>query len=136
VEWDDVERKRLTVSFHWRNAGDEEEAERHLQAVALRAEAEGFVARFGRKVLEIRPPVEANKGTAVAKLLEEAGLRRALYAGDDTTDLDAFRTLADADLDVRLLVAVRSAEGPDELLRRADLEVDGPAAMADVLRRL
>ena len=93
VDWDDVERKPLTITFHYRRAEDEEEAERFLEAVATRARAEGLVARFGRKVLELRPPVAAHKGTAVAHLLGERGLARALYAGDDTTDLDAFKAV-------------------------------------------
>src|SRR5262245_48064601 len=65
VDWADVEPKPLTVSFHYRRAPDEAEALRLLDAVATRARAEGFVARFGRKVLELRPPLDANKGTAV-----------------------------------------------------------------------
>ena len=61
----------------------------------------------------MRPPVDADKGTAVRALLAERELRRALYAGDDTTDLDAFRGLDGLELAVR--VAVVSEEGPSEL---------------------
>ena len=89
VAWEDVERKPLTVTFHYRRAEDESEALRMLEAVATRARHEGLIPKFGRKVLELRPPVGAHKGTAVAHLLGERGLERALYAGDDTTDLDA-----------------------------------------------
>ena len=94
VDWDDIERKPLSVTLHYRRADDELEALAMLEAVATRARHEGFVARFGRKVLELRPPVAAHKGTAVTHLLGERGLERALYAGDDTTDLDAFAALA------------------------------------------
>src|SRR5687768_5400732 len=94
VDWPDVERKPLTVTFHYRRAEDESEAVRLLQAVATRASAEGLVPRFGRKVLELRPPLAAHKGTAVAHLLDRNGLERALYAGDDSTDVDAFGALA------------------------------------------
>ena len=134
VDWDDVERKPLTISFHYRRAEDEGEARRFLEAVADRARAEGFVARFGRKVLELRPPIAANKGTAVTHLLGERGLRRALFAGDDTTDLDAFRALEGLELGVR--VAVASPEGPPELREAADVVVDGPAAVLELLQRL
>ena len=89
--------------------------------MAERARAAGLVPRFGRKVLEIRPPVEADKGTAVRQLLEEAGLRRALYAGDDTTDLDAFRGSTGSSSRVR--VAVSSDEAPEELVSAADVVV-------------
>jgi trehalose 6-phosphate phosphatase len=134
VDWEDVERKPLTVSFHYRRAEDEDEALTMLNAVATRARHEGYVARFGRKVLELRPPVAAHKGTAVAHLLGERSLERALYAGDDTTDLDAFNALGDLELGVR--VAVASPEGPVELREAADVIVDGPAELLQLLRRL
>jgi len=134
VDWDDVEPKPLTVTFHYRRAPDETAALQMLEAVANRARAEGLVARFGRKVLELRPPLDAHKGTAVRALLDRAGLRRALYAGDDTTDLDAFAALDGLELGVR--VAVASPEGPLALRGAADVVVGSPAEMLEVLRDL
>jgi trehalose-phosphatase len=129
-----AERKRLTLGFHWRTAPDEGEALAVLRALAETAEHEGLRPRWGRKVLEIRPPVDADKGTAVRALLERHDLKRALYAGDDTTDVDAFRALEGLDLAVR--VAVASPEGPRELREAADLVVDGPEELLSLLRRL
>jgi trehalose 6-phosphate phosphatase len=134
VVWPDLEDKGLTVSLHYRNAADQEEARKELEEIAARAREAGFVARFGRKVLELLPPIEANKGTAIRDLLAEHGLQRALYAGDDTTDLDAFRALDPLEVGVR--VAVASPEGPRELEEAADLVVDGPPALLELLRRL
>ena len=134
VDWDDVERKPLTVSLHYRRADDEASARARLEAVADRARGEGLVARFGRKVLELRPPVAADKGTAVAHLLGERGLERGLYAGDDTTDLDAFAALAGLELGVK--VAVASTEGPPELREAADIVVGGPAEVVQLLALL
>ncbi len=134
VDWDDIERKPLTVTFHYRRTENETDALAMLEAVAARARHEGLVPRFGRKVLELRPPIGAHKGTAVAHLLGERGLERALYAGDDTTDLDAFNALQGLELGVR--VAVASAEGPAELRETADILVDGPAEFVEVLRLL
>ena len=134
IDWDDIERKPLTVTFHYRRAEDEGEALKMLAAVAARARHEGLVANFGRKVLELRPPVGAHKGTAVAHLLGERGLQRALYAGDDTTDLDAFNAVQGLELGVR--VAVASPEGPPELREAADIVVDGPAEFRELLRLL
>ena len=133
VPWP-VESKLLTVSFHYRDAEDERAALVTLDDVAERAREEGFTARYGRKVLEILPPVSADKGTAVRHLLEDRGLSRALYAGDDTTDLDGFRALDGLELAVR--VAVVSEEGPPALREAADLLVDSPAQFLDLLRRL
>src|SRR4051794_10896711 len=136
VSWPeaDVENKGLTASLHYRNAADEEAARADLDAIAERARNEGFRARFGRKVLELLPPVDASKRSAVIHLLEREGLQRALYAGDDTTDLDAFAALEGLELAVR--VAVASPEGPEELRAQADLVVASPAELAGLLRAL
>lgn len=133
VDWP-VEDKGLTVSFHYRQAGDEDAALAYLEEVADRARQEGLVPRFGRKVLEIRPPVDADKGTAVQHLLAEASLQRALYAGDDTTDLDAFRALDGLEQGVR--VAVSSDEAPKGLVSSADIVVGSPAELVELLQRL
>ena len=133
VDWP-VEDKGLAVVFHYREAENEEAALGVLRGVAARATALGLRAQFGRKVLEVRPPVAADKGTAVRALLEQRGLQRALYAGDDTTDLDAFRGLDGLDLSVR--IAVASAEGPPELRDAADIVVESPAELTELLRGL
>ena len=90
----------------------------------------------GRKVVEAKPPIDADKGTAARALLEERGIDRALYAGDDTTDLDAFRGLDEARLDVAVKVAVGSPEMNPRLLTEADLVVDGPGELLYLLRTL
>jgi trehalose 6-phosphate phosphatase len=128
------ERKRLSVSFHYRTEPDEAAAVTRLERIAERALHEGLRPRWGRKVLEIRPPVDADKGTAVRHLLRERGLRRALFAGDDATDVDAFRALDGLELAVR--VAVVSAEGPSALGETADILVGGTEGGLELLRRL
>jgi trehalose 6-phosphate phosphatase len=85
-------------------------------------------------VLEVIPPLDAHKGTAVRALLERAGLTRALFAGDDTTDLDAFGAVEE--LEVGVKVAVASDEASPELVRRADVVVPGPAGLVELLRTL
>ena len=134
VDWPQIENKGLTASFHYRNVRDEGAALRELDAIAERARADGFVARYGRKVLEVLPPLEANKGTAVRQLLRERNLRRALYIGDDTTDLDAFAALDGLDVGIR--VAVASAEGPPELRAQADIVLDAQSEVLGLLRSL
>lgn len=133
VAWP-AEDKGLSVSFHYRGTPDEAAARAELERVAAEAKRAGLRARFGRKVLELLPPLDADKGTAVRRLLEERGLRRALYAGDDTTDLDAFRALDGLELAVR--VAVASPEGPPELRAAADIVVPSPPKLQELLRRL
>jgi len=134
VGWPATENKQLTASLHYRGSEDESAAHAALEDVKARAEREGFVARFGRKVLEVLPPLDVHKGTAVRQLLAERNLSRALYAGDDTTDLDGFRALDGLDVSVR--IAVASEEGPAGLREAADLIVTGPEELLTVLRRL
>jgi trehalose 6-phosphate phosphatase len=135
VDWPiPIEDKGLAIVFHYRGATDEEAVLEHVQDIAADARELGLVAQFGRKVLEVRPPVDADKGTAVRALLRERGLGHALYAGDDTTDLDAFRGLDGLELAVR--VAVASAEGPAELVEAADLVVASPEELVRLLARL
>jgi trehalose 6-phosphate phosphatase len=132
--WPDLERKSSSVALHYRGAVDPEAARRRLEGLARLAAERGLRARFGRRVLEILPPVTASKRTAVRRLLDETGLRRALYAGDDTTDLDGFAALDGLEVAVR--VAVASAESPPELRARADIVVRSPADFAALLRQL
>jgi len=132
--WADLEEKPLSAAFHYRRAPDREAARVELEDVAAAALDEGFRTRWGRLVLEVLPPVDASKGTAVRRLLEESGLRRALYAGDDTTDLDGFAALDGLELAVR--VAVVSTEGPSGLGERADVVVGSTGAFVDLLRAL
>jgi trehalose 6-phosphate phosphatase len=126
----------VTLSYHYREVPDEKEALHHTDEVARAAEAAGLTVHRGRKVIEVRPPVAADKGTAVLRLLAGRPLQRALYAGDDTTDLDGYRGLDEAGLEVALKVAVGSPEMNPALLTRADLVVDGPGELRQLLRTL
>ena len=65
-----IEDKGPIKAFHWRGAPDEDAAETWLTGVAQEAEAEGFAIHWGRKVLEIRPPVPVDKGQGITALLE------------------------------------------------------------------
>ncbi len=129
AEW-----KKFSVAFHYRTEKDEQATIAELRRTMERALELGLRTRWGRKVLEVFPPVDVDKGTAVRSLLAERGLRRGLYAGDDATDLDAFHGLDGLELAVR--VAVVSEEGPSELDSAADVVVDGTEALVELLRRL
>jgi trehalose 6-phosphate phosphatase len=134
IDWPRLEDKGLTAALHYRGLADEDAARSRLEEIAAAAREEGFRTRFGRKVLEILPPIDANKGTAVRALLVERGLDRALYAGDDTTDLDGFHALDGLELAVR--VAVASPEGPEDLRAAADVVLASPAQVLTMLRGL
>jgi trehalose 6-phosphate phosphatase len=131
-----LEDKEFSVALHYREVEDPEAAERWLATVAAAALESGLDPRWGRMVLEIRPAIRADKGTAVSALIGESGATRALYAGDDVTDLDAFAGLENSGLEAAVRVAVASSEGPNELADRADLVVESPEALTDLLRLL
>ena len=135
-----IEDKGPIAALHWRGVPDEEAARGHLERLAAEAEAAGLAVHWARKVLEVRPPVPVDKGQAVRALLEHRGVRVALFAGDDTTDLDAFAALTQLEregaLDASVLVGVRSDEGPAAIVEQADLVVDGVDGFSEVLSAL
>jgi trehalose 6-phosphate phosphatase len=134
------EDKDAIAAFHWRGAPDEDAAARAVQEIAQRAEQEGLAVHWGRKVLEVRPPVALDKGLGIAILLRRAEIAAGMYVGDDTTDLDAFRGLRSlvtgGALSSALCVAVSSDEAPPGLAAEADLTVDGPGGVRELLEAL
>ena len=134
-----VEEKGITASVHYRNAPPEV-GERSVEFVKREGERLGLRITVGRGVVEARPPIRADKGTAVRALVEEYGPERAMFIGDDTTDLDAFRELEklreEGKLKEILRVGVRSDEGPREIVSEADIVVEGVEGVGDVLRAL
>jgi trehalose 6-phosphate phosphatase len=134
-----VEEKGITASVHYRNA-PAEVGERSVEFVKQEGERLGLRITVGRGVVEARPPIRADKGTAVRTLVEEYGPERAMFIGDDTTDLDAFRELEklreEGALKEILRVGVASEEGPPEITSEADIVVDGVDGVGEVLRAL
>lgn len=135
-----VEDKGTIVALHWRGSANEGEAEAYVNDLARRAELGGLVTHRGRMVLELRPDVSIDKGRALTSLLEGTELNAALYAGDDRTDLDAFRALAQlreqGALEAKVAVAIAAEEAPPEVAAAADLVVPGPEGMIEVLEAL
>jgi trehalose 6-phosphate phosphatase len=135
-----LEDKEAIAALHWRGVPDEEGAQAAVEAVARKAEEAGFTAHWGRKVLEIRPPVRIDKGAGIFTLLRDLDLANALYVGDDTTDLDAFRGLTElvenGRLGTAVRVGVRSDEGPSALAQEADVMVEGTDGVRDMLQAL
>src|SRR4051794_1544888 len=135
-----IEDKGPIVAFHWRGARDEPAAPARIQGIAAEAESAGFFTHWGRRVLEVRPPVQIDKGQAVRELLRRTPVRAATFGGDDATDLDVFSVLGDLRsegvLDAAVCVGVRSDEGPPAIVERADIVVDGTPGFVQVLEVL
>jgi trehalose 6-phosphate phosphatase len=134
------EDKDTIAAFHWRGAPDEQAAAGAAADIADGAAEEGFAVHWGRKVLEVRPPVELHKGLGIAALLRDKDVSAAVYVGDDATDLDAFRGLRSlvqaSELAHAVCVAVGSDETPPELASEADLIVDGAGGVRSLLEAL
>jgi trehalose 6-phosphate phosphatase len=135
-----MEDKGAIQALHWRGAEDERAAEARAQEIAAQAGRAKLEPRWGRKVLELRPVGGGGKDAAVAALLAADGVTAAIYAGDDRTDLDAFRRLRelrdDGELEAAVCVGVISPEAPPGLAEEADLLVDGPPGWLAILETL
>lgn len=136
----EIEHKGLTASIHYRNAEDaagaytavEEAARGAIAGLPLRA-------RQGRQVLEIHPDIDLHKGSGVEALLQTYAPDAAIYVGDDTTDIDAFRALhawGRATQRWVAAVAVLSDETPLALAVEADYTVEGVAEVCALLQCL
>jgi trehalose 6-phosphate phosphatase len=134
-----VEEKGITASIHYRNAPPEV-GEKCVEFARREGERLGLRITVGRGVVEARPPIRADKGTAVRTLIEEYSPERAMFLGDDTTDLDAFRELEklreEGELQEILRIGVASDEGPPEIETEADIVVDGVEGVTALLRQL
>jgi trehalose 6-phosphate phosphatase len=129
-----VERKGLSLTLHYRARPElEDEVQRWADTESRRS---GLVARPARMSVELHPPIDVDKGTALLEVAD--GLRAVCFIGDDVGDLPAFDALDQlAEQGVAVLrVAVRGSEAVPALLARADLVLDGPAAVKDLLERL
>ena len=132
-----VERKgSAAVTLHWRTCaerGPAAEVWAHEAAVT-----HGLTEYPTKMAVELRPPVAVDKGSAVEVLC--VGMNAALFAGDDHGDLSAFAALARMQaagiLRQAVRIGVRSAEAPAELIDAADVVVDGPAGLLELLAGL
>jgi len=130
----DVEPKGISITLHYRRHPEAAEA---VGAWAVeQAARSGLEVRAAKMSVELHPPIEADKGTALEALAD--GLAAVCFVGDDRGDLPAFDALDR--LESRgvhpLRVAVAGDETPAELVGRADVVLDGPAAVVGFLRAL
>jgi trehalose 6-phosphate phosphatase len=126
-----VENKGLSLTLHFRTApqiGAEVEAWAVQQAARS-----GLLMRPARMSFELHPPIQSDKGTALFDLA--SGCSAVGFAGDDVGDIPAFDALDElAHQSIPVVrIAVGGAEESAELIARADVRVEGPAGVVDVL---
>ena len=134
-----VEDKGPVVAFHYRRANSEGAARAAIRAAVAASEAAAhFRVQEGRKVIELRPRLAIDKGTAVGTLVRQIGAKSVLALGDDTTDLDMFRGVRDLrEAGISgASVAVLSDEMQALVLENADYFVHGIEGVEWLLEEL
>jgi trehalose 6-phosphate phosphatase len=135
-----TEDKGPILALHWRGAPDEQRAAERAAEIATEASEQGLETHRGRKVLELRPRLDVDKGTAITGLLTERSFVAALYAGDDRTDLDGFRALRSMRsagyLTASVTVGIAAAESPPEIAETADIVIPDPPGFLAILGAL
>ncbi len=122
-----LERKHFSVAAHYRNVNENDASRVALAVDAVAARHRELRRMDGKKVYELLPDIDWNKGKAVLWLLETLGLegRNALpiYIGDDRTDEDAFRAIDQRGIGIvvaeqsQSTAARYSLKNPDEVER-------------------
>ncbi|KKD07386.1 trehalose-phosphatase [Streptomyces sp. WM6386] len=133
-----IEEKGRALAVHTRRAEDPQAAFEALrEPLTDLATRHGLIVEPGRLVLELRPP-GMDKGVALAEYVRELGAEAVLYAGDDLGDLPAYSAVDKLRSDgvPGLLVCSAGSEEVPELKDRADLVVDGPQGVVELLRAL
>jgi len=127
-----VEHKRFALAVHYRNVEAERVAE-VIAAVYRHGRRHGLRVTGGRKVVELRPDVDWDKGAALAWIREsipQTGRLLPIYIGDDLTDEDAFDAVRFSGIGI----AVRHDEDFDRPTA-ASFTLRSPAEVGDFLRR-
>jgi trehalose-phosphatase len=92
-----IERKRFSIAAHYRNINESDFPKMERVFSEIAAQHRELRRIDGKKVYELLPNIDWDKGKAVLWLLEHLGLERPnarpIYIGDDRTDEDAFRAL-------------------------------------------
>lgn len=133
-----VENKGPTASIHYRRCLDHEAALRAvLSAVEGLAKDADLRISLGKLVVELRPPLEVSKGTAVCSLIEEHRLSGAICLGDDLTDVDTFVALHKKKPPFKgLAIGVIGEETPSQVAKEADFILNGVTDVERFLKQV
>ncbi|MFP4481877.1 MAG: trehalose-phosphatase [Thermovirgaceae bacterium] len=92
-----VERKKYSIAIHYRLVANREIPQVEAAVDEVLSRHEGLIKGSGKKVFELRPDLDWDKGKALLWLLDALGFRMhetlPMYFGDDTTDEDAFAVI-------------------------------------------
>lgn len=131
-----LELKELSHAIHYRGSPDPEKAREAILGALRELDLRGTRITEGKMLVQVRPRHPLDKGGALEILAREKGVKRLLYVGDDTTDLDAFRSISKLVREGVLegaKVAVYHADTPIELFDAGDFSVDGVEGVEELL---
>ena len=132
-----IEDKQVTLSFHYRQSPQPDEfAAEHAARISELVARHGLVLFAGKRVFEVRPPIEMDKGIAFRSLVEAQNLNAALFIGDDISDLNALhmaRTLRHEKVCEAWGIGVQSEDAPEDLAAAADFLAEGVADVEELL---
>ncbi|HEV8420002.1 MAG TPA: trehalose-phosphatase, partial [Actinomycetota bacterium] len=134
-----IEDKGASLAVHYRAAPDPAAAEGRLRpALQAIADDRGLLVLPGKMVLELAPADTPGKGAVILREARTRGLSGCLFAGDDRADVAGFAALDELRGGgmVTVKVAVRSEETPQDLVAQADIVVERPDGLLDLLARL
>lgn len=122
-----VERKKFAIAIHFRQVAEEDVGFVEKAVDEVRRQHSKLRKTSGKKIFELQPDIDRDKGRALLWLIEKMDLNRSdvlpVYIGDDTTDEDAFRVLKKDGIGIVVTDVVRSTEAryrlrdPDEVQR-------------------
>ena len=96
-----VEDKQYTLTLHYRNAADPDQALAVINAALPKLQPAPQISG-GKKVFNLFPNAGTNKGSALLQLMAEQDFSHVIFFGDDDTDEDVFRLEHPAILGVRV----------------------------------
>ena len=133
--------KGISASVHYRTAADPGAARAAILDSLGDVSDRGLRIGEGRMIVELRPIGLGDKGSAAREIVERFGLRGVVVLGDDVTDLDMFRAIAEMRAAGRLhglIIGVGGAEREvtSEVTAAADVVLSNPEQVAVLLERL
>ena len=135
-----IEDKGPIIAYHWRGAADEQDARAAVDTIAAHAQESGFDVHWGRKVMEVRPPVRIDKGLGVRTLLGEAPThRRSTSATTPPISMPSMpcdELVKEGMVERAVCVGVSSEDGPPAIEDEADMVVAGTEGVRGLLSAL
>jgi trehalose 6-phosphate phosphatase len=123
------EDKGICYSIHYRLASSPENIrEKLLTTLQDDPECKNLKISEGRRLVELKPPINLDKGTMLESIIDQYNLKKIIYLGDDITDVDAFNKLKELENEGKIKgdsFLVCSSEIPSYVKKHSSFFVNG-----------